>query len=107
MRGEGRQSVVQVMIVGDREFALCNGEFVGEAEHVVTVNNEERTPEAPEEENLFWRTATTMSTSRWQSTSFLRNWIWVSRQQERDSSVTVEWCTSFGQQVSRDLAATF
>ena len=50
MSGERRRSDVQVMNVGDSEFALCQGEFSGEAEHVMTVDNEERMAEAPEEE---------------------------------------------------------
>ena len=96
IRGEGCRSAVQVMSIGASESALCHEEFICEAEHVMTVDNEERIPEAQEEENFCWRRAATMATSRWQSTTLLRNRIWFSRQQPRDLNVTVERCTLIG-----------
>ena len=63
MRDKERRSAVQEMNVGDSDFALRHGEFIGEVERVMTVDNEERTP-AAREEDIFIRAAT-MSTSRW------------------------------------------
>ena len=48
MRDEGRRSVVQVMNIGEKDFVLRQGEFIGEAEPVITVNNGERIAKPPE-----------------------------------------------------------
>ena len=42
MRDEGRRSAVQVTNVGEKDLVLRQGEFIGEAEPVTTVNNGER-----------------------------------------------------------------
>ena len=43
MRDEGRRSAVQVMNVGERNFVLRQGEYIGEAEQVATVDNAQAT----------------------------------------------------------------
>ena len=48
MRDEGRRSAFQVMIVGEKDFVLQQGEFIGEAEPVTTVDNGERMAKPPE-----------------------------------------------------------
>ena len=81
MRDEGRHSAVQVMNVGVKDFVLRHGEYIGEAEQVTTVDNEEITSRPLEGEdvsrrrrrfiqedlsrNQLWRRAATMHTSRW------------------------------------------
>ena len=46
MRDEGRRSAVQVMNVGNCDFVLRHGDFIGEAEQVTAV--EERAPKSPD-----------------------------------------------------------
>ena len=48
MRDEGCRSVVQVMNVGEKDFVLRQGEFIGEAEPVTTMDNGERIAKPPE-----------------------------------------------------------
>ena len=52
-RDEGRRSALQAMNVRDSDFVLRHGEVIGEAELVTTGDNEEGTPKAPEEEEVF------------------------------------------------------
>ena len=53
MRDEGRRSAVQVTTVGERDFVQRHGEYIGEAEQVTTVDNEERISRPHEGENVF------------------------------------------------------
>ena len=48
MRDEGRRSAVQVMNVGEKDFVLRQGEFIGESEPVNTVDDGERIAKPPE-----------------------------------------------------------
>ena len=48
MRDEGYRSAAQVMNVGKKDFFLRHGEFIGEAEQVTTVENEEAASRPPE-----------------------------------------------------------
>ena len=57
MRGEGRRSAVQVMNVGESDFVLRQGEFVGEAEQVVTIDGEETATKQPEDEETLSKEA--------------------------------------------------
>ena len=47
MRDEGRRSAVQVMNVGEKDFVLRQGEFIGETAPVTTVDNGERIAKLP------------------------------------------------------------
>ena len=47
MRDEGCRSAVQVMNVGEKDFVLRQGEFIGKAEPVTTVDNGERIAKPP------------------------------------------------------------
>ena len=58
MRDEGRRPAVQVMNVGERDFVLRHGEFIGEAEKVTTVDNEEADSSPPDKEEDFSEEAT-------------------------------------------------
>ena len=58
MRDEGRHSAVQVMNIGEKDFVLCHGEFIGEAEQVITVENEEAASRPPDREEVFSEEAT-------------------------------------------------
>ena len=55
MMDEGSRSAMQVMNVSHSHFVLHHGEVIGEDEPATTVNSEERTPKAAEEEAAFWR----------------------------------------------------
>ena len=50
MRDEGGRSADHVMKVGESDFVLRQGDFVGEAEQVATVDGEETTTKQPEDE---------------------------------------------------------
>ena len=50
MRDEGRRSAVQMINVGESDFILRQGEYVGEAEQVATIDGEETTTKQPEDE---------------------------------------------------------
>ena len=52
MRVEGRRSAVQVMNDGESDIVLRQGDFIGEAEQVATVDNEERTSRPPDGEEV-------------------------------------------------------
>ena len=54
MMDEGRRLAVQVMNVGERGFILRHGEYIGEAEQVTTVDNEEQ-PRGRPKERMFSR----------------------------------------------------
>ena len=58
MRDEGRHSAVQVMNVLERDFVLHHGEFIGEAEQVTTVKNEEAASRPSDREEDFSEEAT-------------------------------------------------
>ena len=53
MRAEGSRSAVQATNISDSDFVLRHGEFIGEAEQVTMVDNEEKTLKASEEEKVF------------------------------------------------------
>ena len=53
MRDEGRRPSVQVMSVGERDFVLRHGEFIGEAEQITTMENEEAAWRPPDREEGF------------------------------------------------------
>ena len=55
MRDEGSCSAVQVMNVGEKDFFLRHGEFIGEAEQVTTVESEEAASRSPEGEKVLLR----------------------------------------------------
>ena len=57
MRDEGRRSAVQVMNVCEKDFVLRQGEFIGEAEPVTTVDNGERIAKPPEGANFLSKEA--------------------------------------------------
>ena len=48
MRDEGRRLAVHVMNVGEEDLVLRQGEFIGEAEPVTTVDKGERIAKPPE-----------------------------------------------------------
>ena len=47
MRDEGRRSAVQLINVGEKDFVLWQGEFIGEDEPVTMVDNGERIAKLP------------------------------------------------------------
>ena len=57
MRDERRRLAVQVINVGESDFVLRQGEYVGEAEQVATIDGEETTTKQPEDEETFSKEA--------------------------------------------------
>ena len=55
LRGEGRRSAVLVINVGERDFILRQGEVIGEAEQVTTVDSGEKNTRQPEGEGCSQR----------------------------------------------------
>ena len=53
MRNEGRRSAVQMMNVGERNFVLRHGEYIGEAEQITTVDSDQTTSRPPKGEDVF------------------------------------------------------
>ena len=57
MRDEGRRSAVQVINRCESHFVLRQGEYVGEAEQVATIDGEETTTKQPEDEETLSKEA--------------------------------------------------
>ena len=57
MRDEGRRSAVQVINVGESDLVLHQGEYVGEADQVATIDVEETTTKQPEDEETLSKEA--------------------------------------------------